>query len=233
VARVQHHRRRLHAQLVLRERVELHGFHDGHLLGNGHEDEGGAVAVAQQREHAAGVVADRAYWHRRRGDEGDLEEREAVAGRGGVEDDEVPERPVGEAGPRVLEHHDLAEDHQLLEPGRGGEEAVVDRAVEDAAREHLELHDVADVLVHHRGRVQVHREEAGEDLGLAPARGRGAEEARRLDRGRHLDQEHPLAPVPRGHGQGGPHHALSHPALAGEEQHAAGEEGVEEHLARD
>ena len=143
-------------------------------------------------------------------------------------------RLVREAGAGLLEHHDLAEDHQLLEAGRGGEEAAVDRALEDAPGEHLELHDVPDVLVHHRGRVEVHGEEAGEDLGLAAAADgrRASEEPRRLERGRHLDEEDPLAALPGGEGERGADDALAHPALAGEDHEAPREERVEQHPGR-
>ncbi len=167
VAGVQDDRRRLHLQLLLREAVELHRLHDRHLLGDGHHDEGGAAGVAEESEQPARVVADGSRGDRGRRDERDLQEGEAVAGGGGVHDEEVPERLLGEAGPRLLQHHDLAEDHQLLEAGSGREEAAVDRALEDPPGEDLELHDVPDVLVHDRRRVEVHGEQAGEDLGLA------------------------------------------------------------------
>jgi hypothetical protein len=175
------------------------------------------------------VVTDGSDRYRPRGGEGDLEEGEPVPGGGGVDDDQVPGRLAREAGASLLQHHDLAEHHELPQTGGGGEEAAVDRTREDPAGEKVDRNHVADVLVHDRGRIQVDRGEPRQHLGLAPLRRRPPEKASRLDGGGHLDEEDAPAAGPGGEGEGRPHDALADSALAGKDDQPPGQQLVEEH----
>src|SRR5439155_25493674 len=56
---------------------------------------------------------------------------EAVAGRGRVHHERVPRRPPALPARRLVP--DLPDRHQLLQPGRGGDEVLVDLALEDGA----------------------------------------------------------------------------------------------------
>ena len=110
---------------------------------------------------------------------------------------------------------------------------MVDRALEDALHDQLELDHVADVLVHHAARLEIDGEQPRQDLDLAAARGRAAQQPRRLERRADLDKQHAPAPVPGRERERRADDALSHPALAGQDHHAAREERIQEHPAPD
>ena len=230
VAGVQDERAGLDPQLLRRAARELDGLDHRHLLGDGHHGEGGALGIAQQGQDAAGVVAHRAHGHGVGRGERHLQERQAVAGGRRVHDQQVVARPPRPAHPLLLEDHDLAEHHQLGQPGGGGEEAVVDGVVEDLPRDEVHPRRLAHVLVHDRARVEVDHEEAGEDLGLDVAQRRvRSQEARGRDRGVDLDQQDALAAVARGQGERGAHHALAHAALARQDHQPPAQQVVEQH----
>ena len=232
VALIEDERRRRDAQLVDRRATQLLRLHDRHLLGDRHQHERGAIGVLEEGEDAPGVVADRAHRHRSRGGQRHLEEGQAVAGGGRVDDDQVVAGPGGEArSARLFEDHDLAQHHQLGQARRRREEAPVDRAPQHAPREHLHAHDATDVFVHHRRGVEVDGEEAGPHLRFPrPHRG-GAQIARGLEGGVDLDEQDALAALARGHRERGAHHALARASLAGED-HEAPREQLVEHRAR-
>ena len=228
VAGVQHGSGRLQADFVDGERVELGGFDDRHLLRNGDDQESGARRIAQEAENAPSVRADRPHPYRVRGGHRSLEHRETMPGRGCVDDDDVIAWGLAiEALVLVQEDHDFSEDHELLEAGSGGEEAVVDGVAEDAVGDEGNLDHLPDVFVHHAARPEVHDRESIGDLGDARADGWHSEKPRRLGRSVDFDEKRRL-PALRGRDrQGGSDQALPDAALAGEEDEAPAQKIVQ------
>ena len=144
--------------------VERQGLVDRHLLGGGHRDHPGELAVGDRRRDRPALVGDRP-------DARDLGERprraqdaDAVAGGGGVDDHEVVGGGAARAPLELRELPDLADAEQLAHPRRRHRERV-----EQAARaEHLpDLAGLdAQVLLHRVLGVDRDREQARGDLEL-------------------------------------------------------------------
>src|SRR5262249_23702588 len=106
---------------------------------------------------------------------------------------------------------DLPDGHELLQPGRGGDEVLVDAAREDRREEPLHRDDEPEVLLERRAPVHgLHAEEAAEPRRAGE---HGGQPTARV----HLDRERALAAANEGERQRGGDGRLPDPALADDE----------------
>jgi hypothetical protein len=144
---------------------------------------------------------------------------ERMAGRGAVDDHQIPTTAVDLVP-------DLADRHQLLQPGRRGDEVLVDLAVEDGIQHSPNRDDQAEVLLERRLAFDVQAKEAGQRL----HRIRAFRLAEARDRARAIieiepDEQHALLPAHGGERKPGGDRGLADAALADDEEEPAVEEG--------
>ena len=143
------------------------------------------------------------------------EDRDAVAGRGRVDDDEVVGVGAGGAAVELGELPELADRQQLAHAGRGGgdhpEDAAADEDLGDRRRREL----VAQVLVQRVLRVDGDVEQPGRDLRLRERLGARAVEGRRdVAAARDLGDDRALARTRGDEPEGGRDRRLADAALA-------------------
>ena len=192
---VDHHRRQLHRGLVLHPLGQLDGLVDRHLLGRAHGDQAGGRRIGEDVEHPVGLGADESHLD------------QVVDGLGGGQQaDDV-------AGGRCVHHHQvvvalahlvdgLAHGEDLPHPGRGGGHEVEGLGQRPDAADDRDAQLQLEVLAQRRLGVHGHGEQAGEDLLLVEAGGRGLVEAGHVALGIHLADEDPLARAGRRTGPG-------------------------------
>src|SRR5947208_3301395 len=129
---------------------------------------------------------------------------EAVAGRGRVHHERVPRRPPALPARRLVP--DLPDRHQLLQPGRGGDEVLVDLALEDGREQALHRDDEAQVLLERGAPVDVEHVEVRVRLPTE----QGRESPSRL----HLDRQRAPPAAREREGERRRDGRLPHPALA-------------------
>ena len=132
---------------------------------------------------------------------------EAVARRGRVHHDRVPRRPPALAARRLVP--DLPDRHQLLQPGRGSDEVLVDLALEDGREQALYRDDEAQVLLERGAPVDV--EHVEERVRLP------TEQGGEPPSGLHLDRQRAPPAAREREGERRRDGRLPHPALADDE----------------
>ena len=124
----------LEADVLAQRGLQRERLVDRHLLGPRHRDDAGPLGVGEHRVDHPALAGDAAHARglgerARRG-----QHRDAVAGRGRVEDDEVVGVGAGRAAVLLGELPDLADGQQLAQPRRRGGEVAEGAAGEPAGR---------------------------------------------------------------------------------------------------
>ena len=212
-----------HVELVAGPLHQLDGLVHRHLLGRGHHVERGELRIGEQLHHPVGLVPHRADLHevldRARG----VELADHVPGGGGVDHDEVP---VGAALDRLAQlPHDLADGEDLLHARRRGGDEVEGPGQwpdtpETGTRACTFRYSRSDASVS----ICIAKMPGYTWRGSNPT-GRMLEQRGEVVLGVDLDEQDPLAPLGGEQRRRRGHRALPDPALPGEEEQPAIEQG--------
>jgi hypothetical protein len=117
---------------------------DRHLLRRGHDVERRESRVREDLEHPLRLIADRTGVHQLADRARRVELRQHVAGRGGIDDDEVPGGPALDGLPHLPAH--LADGEDLLHARSGVGDEVEDVRERADAPDHRDLEVEPEVL---------------------------------------------------------------------------------------
>ena len=217
------------AHLVSERALELRGLVDRHLLGKRDDDDPRPLRVANEGVKRLGLLADRADL----GDVGErprrLQEADAVAGCGCVDDHQVVAVAAADLAVVESELPDLSDRHQLLEArGRRGQ-VVEDPRTKQQVAHRLDLQLQQYVLAHRLVGIDRDRPEVLDHLDLSEADLVALENVRQVLLGSDLAEDRPLAGPRGGQPERERDRGLAHAALAGHDDQPFVEEA---HLER-
>ena len=217
-------------RLRLHPVVEIERLRHGHLLGERADGEQRAPGIAEDGVDPLHLGADDPpageVHHRSRR----AELREDVAGRGAVDDDQVPHGTATVGALRLI--GDLADDEHVAGAGEAGGDELehLRQRREPGEARHLEVD--AQVLLQRLLGVEAEHADVGLYHLRLERRRRRAQSAGQVALGVDLDAEHPPSRVGAEECERGGDRALAGPALAGDEEEVAGEQPVEGAAAR-